>query len=273
MEPLRCRTQGFVWADRRRCGSDGGNQLCSDLHLQQPPPCLPPPAPLPPLFLFLLLLIILFLSSSFSSFSSPCPSTKSASQSSGGGGGGGFVSMATASSVPVAAVPGNTYYPPQPTSSPSPSLSSASSLDQSSGHATSVCVCSSCGCRGNCGTYGALPGYAAAGYLQPFSAGPSLFTLGPLLHLSPCWPLRAAPAPEPHPLLPHDDASALYRHSPVSHDQQQGFSFYHPHGSMGNGGQKRAAASLSCITVVPTDTEQRTANSRPWIQHSKGRSG
>ncbi|KAG7229810.1 hypothetical protein INR49_012459 [Caranx melampygus] len=186
-------------------------------------------------------------SSSFSSFSSPCPSTKSASQSSGGGGGGGFVSMATASSVPVAAVPGNTYYPPQPTSSPSPSLSSASSLDQSSGHATSVCVCSSCGCRGNCGTYGALPGYAAAGYLQPFSAGPSLFTLGPLLHLSPLLASSSSAGTGATPFsYPMMMPPPLYRHSPVSHDQQQGFSFYHPHGSMGNGGQKRAAASLSC---------------------------
>ncbi|XP_071314020.1 zinc finger CCHC domain-containing protein 14 isoform X2 [Trachinotus anak] len=188
-------------------------------------------------------------SSSFSSFSSSCPSTKSGSQSgsSSGGGGGGFVSMATASSVPVAAVPGNTYYPPQPTSSPSPSPSSVSSLDQSSGHTTSVCVCSSCGCRGNCGTYGALPGYAAAGYLQPFSAGPSLFTLGPLLHLSPLLASSSTAGTGATPFsYPMMMPPPLYRHSPVSHDQQQGFGFYQPLGSMGNGGQKRAAGSVSC---------------------------
>ncbi|XP_022601916.1 zinc finger CCHC domain-containing protein 14 [Seriola dumerili] len=186
-------------------------------------------------------------SSSFSSFSSSCPSTKSGSQSGSSGGGGGFVSMATASSVPVAAVPGNTYYPPQPTSSPSPSPSSVSSLDQSSGHTTSVCVCSSCGCRGNCGTYGALPGYAAAGYLQPFSAGPSLFTLGPLLHLSPLLASSSGAGSGTTPFsYPMMMPPPLYRHSPVSHDQQQGFGFYQPHGSMGNGGQKRVAGSMSC---------------------------
>uniref|UniRef100_A0A3B4XK43 Zinc finger, CCHC domain containing 14 n=1 Tax=Seriola lalandi dorsalis TaxID=1841481 RepID=A0A3B4XK43_SERLL len=186
-------------------------------------------------------------SSSFSCFSSSCPSTKSGSQSGSSGGGGGFVSMATASSVPVAAVPGNTYYPPQPTSSPSPSPSSVSSLDQSSGHTTSVCVCSSCGCRGNCGTYGALPGYAAAGYLQPFSAGPSLFTLGPLLHLSPLLASSSGAGSGTTPFsYPMMMPPPLYRHSPVSHDQQQGFGFYQPHGSMGNGGQKRVAGSMSC---------------------------
>lgn len=191
-------------------------------------------------------------SSSSSSFSSSCPTTKSGSHSVNSSNGGSFVPMATANSVPVAAVPGNTYGPPQPTSSPSPSPSSSSSLDcpavnQVAGHASSMCVCSSCGCRGNCGAYGALPGYAAAGYLQPFSAGPSLFTLGPLLHLSPfiatstgggngaaqfSYPMMAPPP--------------LYHHSPVSHDQQQGFSFYQPHGILGNGGQKRTAGNLSC---------------------------
>ncbi|KAM3869921.1 zinc finger CCHC domain-containing protein 14 [Diretmus argenteus] len=185
-------------------------------------------------------------SSSFPSYASS-PSTKSGSQhanSSSGGGG--------TSSVPVAAVPGNTYCPPQPTSSPSPSPSSSSSLDgstpnQSSGHTSSVCVCSSCGCRGNCGAYGALPGYAAAGYLQPFSAGPSLFTLGPLLHLSPLIATSSTAgtgaAPFSYPMV---TPPPLYRHSPVSHDLQQGFGFYQPYGIVGNGGQKRAAGNLSC---------------------------
>ncbi|XP_074488228.1 zinc finger CCHC domain-containing protein 14 [Sebastes fasciatus] len=177
------------------------------------------------------------------SFSSSCPSTKSGSSNSGGG----FVPMATTSSVPVAAVPGNTYYPAQPPSSPSPSPSPASSLDQSSGHAPSMCVCSSCGCRGNCGAYGALPGYAAAGYLQPFPAGPSLFTLGPLLHLSPLIasssPAGTGATPFSYPMMV---PPPLYRHSPVSHDQQQAFAFYQPHGIVGNVSQKRAAGNVSC---------------------------
>ncbi|XP_028264076.1 zinc finger CCHC domain-containing protein 14 isoform X2 [Parambassis ranga] len=184
--------------------------------------------------------------SSFSSFSSStCTSPKSSSQP--GNSSGRYVSMATESSVPVAAVPGNTYYSLQPTSSPSPTPPSASSLDPSSGHSASVCVCSSCGCRGNCGAYGALPGYAAAGYLQPFSAGPSLFTLGPLLHLSPLIASSSSAgtggAPFSYPMMV---PPPLYRHSPVSHDQQQGFGFYQPHGIMGNGGQKRAVGNLSC---------------------------
>ncbi|XP_035858601.1 zinc finger CCHC domain-containing protein 14 isoform X6 [Sander lucioperca] len=178
------------------------------------------------------------------SFSSPCPSTKSGSSSSGGGGSG-FVPMATANSVPVAAVPCNTYYPTQPTSSPSPSPSSASSLDQSPGHTPSMCVCSFCGCRGNCGAYGALPGYTAAGYLQPFSAGPSLFTLGPLLHLSPLLASSstAGATPFSYPMMV---PPPLYRHSALSPDQQQGFAIYQPHGIVGNGSQKRAAGNVSC---------------------------
>ncbi|KAK1888126.1 Zinc finger CCHC domain containing protein 14 [Dissostichus eleginoides] len=175
------------------------------------------------------------------SFSSSCSSAKSGISSSGCG----TVPMATASSVPVAAVPGNTYFPSQSTCSPSPSPSSASSLDQNSGHTPSMCVCSSCGCRGNCGAYGALPGYAAAGYLQPFSAGPSLFTLGPLLHLS---PLIASPSASisggtafSYPMMV---PPPLYRHSPLSQDQQQGYGFYQPHVIVG--GQKRAAGNMSC---------------------------
>lgn len=110
-----------------------------------------------------------------------------------------------------------------------------------------MCVCSSCGCRGNCGAYGALPGYAAAGYLQPFSAGPSLFTLGPLLHLSPLIASSsaagsaAAATPFSYPMMV---PPPLYRHSPLSHDQQQSFAFYQPHGIVG--GQKRAAGNPSC---------------------------
>lgn len=163
-------------------------------------------------------------SSSYSSFSSSCSSTK-----------------------PVVA--GNAYYSPQPTSSPAPAPSAGSSLDQSSGHSSSMCVCSSCGCRGNCGAYGALPGYAAAaGYLQPFPAGPSLFTLGPLLHLSPLIASSSssatAAAPFSYPMMV--PPPPLYRHSPVPHDQQQSFGFYQTHGLMGNGSQKRSGGNLSC---------------------------
>ncbi|XP_068595847.1 zinc finger CCHC domain-containing protein 14 [Brachionichthys hirsutus] len=182
-------------------------------------------------------------SSSFSSFSSSCPSTKSGSRSGGSGSGGGFVPMATASSVPVAAVSGTSYRSPQPTSSPSPSPSSTSSLDQGSGFSASVCVCCSCGCRGNCGAYGPLPGYATTGYLQSLSAGPSLFTLGPLLHLSPLVASSGGAMPFSYPMMV---PPSLYRHSLVSHDQQQGFGFYQPHGIVGTIGQKRAAGNLSC---------------------------
>ncbi|XP_055365537.1 zinc finger CCHC domain-containing protein 14 isoform X2 [Betta splendens] len=153
-----------------------------------------------------------------------------------------------ASSKPaVAAVHGNTYYSPQATSSHSPSPVSASTVEQSSGHASSMCVCSSCGCRGNCGAYGALPTYATAGYLQPFSAGPSLFTLGPLLHLSPLIASSTASgtgaAPFSYPMMV---PPPLYRHNPVSQDQQQGFGFYPNQSLMGAGGQKQGAGHLSC---------------------------
>ncbi|XP_056137604.1 zinc finger CCHC domain-containing protein 14 [Lampris incognitus] len=190
-------------------------------------------------------------STSFPSYSSSA-STKSGPLSGSSSGGGGFVPLATGGSIPMAAVHGTTYCPPPPTTTPSPSPLPSCSLEgpvanQGSGHASSVCVCSSCGCRGNCGAYGTLPGYAAAGYLQPISAGPSLFTLGPLLHLSPLITtsstVGAAAAPFSYPLVA---PPPIYRHSPLSHDQQ-GFSLYQPHGSIvGAGGQKRLAGNLSC---------------------------
>ncbi|KAF6735627.1 Zinc finger CCHC domain-containing protein 14 [Oryzias melastigma] len=181
------------------------------------------------------------------SFSSSFSSSKSSSQSDNPGPPGGFVSTVTGSSVPVAAVPGNVYFPPQPTSSPSPCTSS-SSLDQRSGHGLSLCVCSSCGCHGNCGTYSALPGYAAASYLQPFSSGSSLFTLAPLLHLTPLVSSSSAAGyaapPFSYPMMGPPPA---YRRSLASHDPQPGFGFYSPHSIMGNGGQKRTAGNLSCF--------------------------
>ncbi|XP_072291329.1 zinc finger CCHC domain-containing protein 14 [Eucyclogobius newberryi] len=129
----------------------------------------------------------------------------------------------------------STYYPP--TSASAPSLDCGTS-----DHRPSACVCSSCGCHGNCGAYGALPGYATAGYLQQFSPGPSLFTLGPLLHLSPLIASSTSAgngaAPFPYPMM----VPPLYHHSPQSHDQQQS----HFQGMLGNVGQKHVAGSLSC---------------------------
>ncbi|KAM4553560.1 zinc finger CCHC domain-containing protein 14 [Fundulus diaphanus] len=146
---------------------------------------------------------------------------------------------------PSGAGPGNPYY--QPTSSPTPPTTSAPSSDQSPAQSTSACVCSSCGCHGHCSPYGGLPGYAAAGYLQPFSAGPSLFTLGPLLHLSPLIASSSTAGPgAPHFSYPMMVPPPIYRQSPTSHEQQPGFGFYQPHGFMGNGGQKRAAGNMSC---------------------------
>ncbi|PWA33034.1 hypothetical protein CCH79_00013047 [Gambusia affinis] len=138
-----------------------------------------------------------------------------------------------AASAPPANAAGNQYY--HSTSSPALSTSSP----PSSNHNASVCVCSSCGCRGNCSPYAALPGYASAGYLQP-----SLFTLGPLLHLSPLIASSSAAAPPfSYPLMA---PPPLYRQSSTSHDLQQGFGFYQPHCILGNGGQKRAAGNMSC---------------------------
>ncbi|KAK1162115.1 zinc finger CCHC domain-containing protein 14-like [Acipenser oxyrinchus oxyrinchus] len=45
------------------------------------------------------------------------------------------------------------------------------------------CVCSSCGCNGNCGSYSAMPANYASYFQHPFSR-PSMITL-PFLHFSP----------------------------------------------------------------------------------------
>lgn len=145
--------------------------------------------------------------------------------------------------IPVAAVPGNSYHPRPPTSSVPPPLS-ASSLHQSPAQTSSACACTSCGCQENGPTYGALPGYAMSGYLQPLSADPSLFSLGPLIHLSPLLATSNSGATSfSYPVMV---PSPIYRHSPGSHDQHQGFAFYQPYSVIGNGSQKRAAGSLSC---------------------------
>ncbi|XP_054632403.1 zinc finger CCHC domain-containing protein 14 isoform X2 [Dunckerocampus dactyliophorus] len=214
---------------------------------------------------------------SFSTYTSTCPPTKSMPQSASSSGGSVFVSMATASTVPIAAVPGNIYYPAQ--SSPGPSTSSATSLEHSPGH--THCVCSSCGCRGNCGAYGTLSGYGpTAGYLQPFTAN-SIFTLGPLLHFSPLMASSSATGTRTSPFsYPTIAPPPLYCQSPVSHDQHKGFGFYPPHGIVGNGSQKRIAGNLSCYNCganghraedckqPPMDSSQQGAFRLKYTPHS-----
>ncbi|KAM9808105.1 zinc finger CCHC domain-containing protein 14 [Neosynchiropus ocellatus] len=124
----------------------------------------------------------------------------------------------------VSGAPGSSFFhPPEPGPS----------------HSSSMCVCSSCGCRGNCGAYGAVPGYAAAaGYLQPFSAGPSLFTLGPLLHLSPL-PVSSSATPAAGPFSYQMMAPPpFYRHGAAAHEQK---GFYQPYPV-----QKRTGGNQSC---------------------------
>ncbi|KAI1904530.1 hypothetical protein AGOR_G00006590 [Albula goreensis] len=173
-------------------------------------------------------------------------------------------SVTTSSSVPMATVPGNTYCVSSggaaasgvstapPSSSPGPDGAQVS--------AASVCVCSSCGCSGNCGSYSALPASYAGYFQHPFS-GPPVFTLGPLLHLS---PLLAGPHPQQHsgsaapfsyPLV----APPLYSSS-LPHETQPGFvlppmqgflgggaGVYQPQGMLGNGGAgHKKAGNVSC---------------------------
>lgn len=172
------------------------------------------------------------------------------------------------SSASMAAAPGNTYCAngaaaAPPSSSPAspdacytlaPGSPPDSSLGSSSSSSSSVCVCSSCGCRGNCGSYGPLPaGYA--GYFQHPLSGTSVFTLGPLLHLSPLLAGTSTAGAFSYPLV----APPMYNTS-LSHDTQQsqglmlphtqGFpggaaNVYQPHGMLGNGGHKRPG-NVSC---------------------------
>ncbi|KAG5839768.1 hypothetical protein ANANG_G00208470 [Anguilla anguilla] len=181
------------------------------------------------------------------------------------------ISAATASSsVPMATVPGNTYCVSSGAvaaagaalPAPAPALALAPPrADGAQANAASVCVCSSCGCSGNCGSYSALPASYAGYFQHPFS-GPPVFTLGPLLHLS---PLLAGPhhpqqhsvsaAPFSYPLV----APPLYSGS-LPHETQPGFvlppmqgflgggaGVYQPQGMLGNGssGHKKAGI-MSC---------------------------
>lgn len=211
-------------------------------------------------------------SSASPSFSSAYSSKSSLSPSARGAG----LPMATVSSVPMVAVPGNTYCGNNvsslvPSSSPvsseavcygASSSSFAGQASSSSASSSCLCVCSSCGCSGNCGSYAALP-TSYAGYFPHPLSGTSVFTLGPLLHLSPlltggATPAAAAPAPFSYPVV----APPLYSNS-LSHEAQQqqqglvipplqgylgtGGSMYHSHGMLGNGGHvKKGSGNISC---------------------------
>ncbi|KAG5273874.1 hypothetical protein AALO_G00156570 [Alosa alosa] len=186
----------------------------------------------------------------------------------------GGVPMATASSIPMVAVPGNTYCVNNvsalaPSTSPTSSEAACYGVSSSSYSATPpassssssssscVCVCSSCGCSGSCGSYATLPNSYAGYFPHPFS-GTSVFTLGPLLHLSPLLTGGAtAPAPFSYPVV----APPLYNSS-LSHEAQQqqglvlppmqgflggGGNVYQSHGMLGNGGNlKKGGGNVSC---------------------------
>ncbi|XP_014004333.2 zinc finger CCHC domain-containing protein 14 [Salmo salar] len=191
--------------------------------------------------------------SSSASSSSLSPSFKSAFPSVSG------IPMGTASSVPIAAVPGNTYCVNSsaavlPSSSPTSTEKSGYAVASGSTPSPSVCVCSSCGCSGNCGSYGAPPASYAGYFQHPFS-GTSVFTLGPLLHLSPL--LAGSSTAFPYPLVAPPLYNSSMSHSHDTQGQQglvlppmQGFlgagaNMYQPHGVVGNGGHKKPG-SLSC---------------------------
>lgn len=171
------------------------------------------------------------------------------------------VPIATANSVPMAAVPGHTYCVNNtptitPCSSPASTENSSyvSVQANSANSSSSLCVCSSCGCSGNCGSYGALPASYTGYFPHPFS-GTSVFTLGPLVHFSPLLTGSGTASPFSYPLV----APPIYNNS-LSHDSQQnlllppvqgflggGGAVYQPHGMMGNGstGHKKTG-NVSC---------------------------
>ncbi|XP_076878702.1 zinc finger CCHC domain-containing protein 14 [Brachyhypopomus gauderio] len=164
------------------------------------------------------------------------------------------IPMVSASGVPMAAVSGNTYSANMAAPSSSSISAEAYSLAQANVAGTAVCVCTSCGCSGNCGSYSTLPS-SYSGYVpHPFSAT-SVFTLGPLVHLGPLLTGTGSASPFSYPLV----APPLYSSS-LSPDSQQnlvlppmqgylggGANAYQPHGLMGNGvsGQKKAG-NMSC---------------------------
>ncbi|XP_066504640.1 zinc finger CCHC domain-containing protein 14 [Hoplias malabaricus] len=167
---------------------------------------------------------------------------------------------ATAGNVPVAAVSGNIYSVNSssvapPTSSPITTEAGGYGSNQANGTSSgSVCVCSSCGCSGNCGSYGTMPS-SYGGYFPHAFSGTSVFTLGPLLHFSPLLTGSGSASPFSYPLV----APPLYS-SNLSHDSQQnlilppmqgflggGANVYQPHGVMGNGGMgQKKMGNMSC---------------------------
>lgn len=233
-------------------------------------------------------------SSSSSSSSASSFSSKSSFPAAAAGG----VPLATASSIPMVAVPGNTYCVNNvsalpPSSSPAPtevacygvssSSYSAPPSSSSSSSSSCVCVCSSCGCSGNCGSYAALPTSYAGYFPHPFS-GTSVFTLGPLLHLSPLLTGgAAAPGPFSYPVV----APPLYNSS-LSHEAQQqqqqglvlppmqgflggGGNLYQPHGMMGNGGNmKKGSGNVSCYNCGVSGHRAQDCKQPPMDSSQQG---